>query len=114
MKRQKLKTLEADTQRTCIEYLLYAKIPYIRNNNFTGVITRLNGSRGFIRNTSFPGSPDLLVFLKGGVTLHIEFKSEIGKQSPDQKEYQRIAESLGHKYHIVRDLPEFTKIIINQ
>lgn len=111
MAKQKLKISEAEIQRNCIEYLQYMRIPFIRNNSFAGMITRPNGSKGFIRNASYPGSPDLLVFLGEGVTLHIEFKSAIGKMSYDQLEYQQTMEKLKHRYYIIRDLTEFTKLI---
>lgn len=103
--------LEKDLQRTVIEYLGYARIPFIRNNSFSGSIVRANGSTGFIKNNSYPGSPDLILFLHDGITYHIELKGENGKQSPEQIEYQRVIESIGHRYYIIRDLNELEKLL---
>lgn len=43
----------------------------------------------------------------------LECKTETGKQSPDQKEWQSIMEGDGYEYHIFTSLEEF-KIIINK
>ena len=107
----KLKMSEGDLLRLCADMLNQLHIPYIRNGNFVGQITRPNGSKGFIRNSSYPGSPDLLIFREGGVTIHCELKSEIGKQSDDQREYQERIERLGHRYVLIRTPDEFVKLI---
>ena len=43
---------------------------------------------------------------KGYATLCLEFKTPVGRQSPDQKEYQRQVEMAGSKYVIVRSVAE--------
>lgn len=43
----------------------------------------------------------------------IEFKSSIGRQSKEQKEFQQVVELMGGKYHLVRDFDSFVKIINN-
>ena len=95
----------------CIEYLDILKIPYIRNNSFAGKITRGDGSQGYIKNNTYPGSPDLIIFLKKGRTLHVEVKSDTGKQSSEQVYYEIKMGVLGHEYYIVRDLKELEKLL---
>lgn len=46
----------------------------------------------------------LLIPKKGFASLCIEFKTEKGKQSDEQKEFQRQAEMCGNKYVIVRSV----------
>jgi hypothetical protein len=83
---------------------------YIRNN--TGGRTfakpRPGGGeyRGFVRFGE-PGSPDFLVFLPAGRTLHIECKSATGKLRPEQEAWKRDVERLGHVYVVVRTRAEF-------
>ncbi len=49
----------------------------------------------------------LLLIPKGGfASLCLEFKTKTGKQSPEQKEFQKQAEKCGSKYVIVRSVKE--------
>lgn len=60
-----------------------------------------------------PGVADmiLLVSRKGYGSLCIEFKTQIGRQSKQQKQWQHIAEVCGNKYVVVRSLEEFIKTV---
>ena len=60
-----------------------------------------------------PGVADmiLLVSRRGYGSLCIEFKTEKGKQSEKQKEWERIATMCGNKYVIVRSLEQFIKVV---
>ena len=58
------------------------------------------------------GASDLVVVLKGRV-LFIEMKDYKGKQSENQKRFQKQVENLGFPYHLVRTLESFKKIIEN-
>lgn len=50
----------------------------------------------------------ILLTAKGGFgSLCIEFKTAIGRQSPEQKEWQAYAEKAGNKYIICRSIDEF-------
>lgn len=57
------------------------------------------------------GFPDLTIF-KDGVTIFVEFKSEIGKQSELQKYQQKQLESQGFKYYLVNNLNYFKEIVV--
>jgi hypothetical protein len=109
-----VKMTEADLLNFAVSAMDMAKIPYIRNNSFCGVLLRPNGTRGFIRNSSHPGSPDLFIFLDKGVTIHCELKSDTGRQSSDQKLYQKNIEKRGHRYELINNSDDFLKLIGNK
>ncbi|SFK99450.1 VRR-NUC domain-containing protein [Porphyromonadaceae bacterium KH3CP3RA] len=48
----------------------------------------------------------LLIPKKGFASLCMEFKTKTGRQSPEQKEFQKQAETCGSKYVIVRSVKE--------
>lgn len=59
------------------------------------------------------GFPDFIFLLpnKEYPYLAIELKTEKGRQSDSQKEYQKAVESVGGKYVIVRSIEEFMREI---
>ncbi len=57
------------------------------------------------------GRSDLVLYWQGGA-YHIEVKTESGVQSPDQKAWQKLIESQGFSYYLIRSLSEFQKIIL--
>lgn len=56
------------------------------------------------------GVADMCFLVECGV-IWIEWKTETGKQSPDQKQFEALVRSLGHQYYIVRNEIEFLNII---
>lgn len=61
------------------------------------------------------GFPDFILLLpnREHPYLAIELKSEKGRQSEHQKEYQRAVESVGGLYVIVRRIDDFVSIVRN-
>ena len=57
------------------------------------------------------GVADLTFYKPGGQPILIELKTPTGRQSPDQKQWQKAVENAGYSYVIVRSLEEFKKII---
>jgi hypothetical protein len=56
------------------------------------------------------GVPDLLFYYRG--QLHgIELKTEKGRQSPKQKEFQAKFEKEGGQYYIVRSIDNFVSLV---
>lgn len=43
--------------------------------------------------------------------LFIEYKTEVGKQSPEQKQWEIIIQSQGYLYRVIRSLDEFKELI---
>lgn len=58
----------------------------------------------------FSGVSDLIVIHFGEI-LFIEIKTEVGKQSDKQKDFENIVSSHNFKYYLIRSLDEFKKII---
>lgn len=54
---------------------------------------------------SYPGLPDLQA-VKNGRTLYIEIKRPRGRQSGNQKKFQRDLEAAGGKYIIARGIED--------
>ena len=48
------------------------------------------------------GVQDLAIYLPNSIVLNLEFKINVGKQSPDQVLIQSKLIKLGHNYHLVR------------
>ncbi len=59
------------------------------------------------------GVSDLIVLMPNKI-LFIEVKTENGKQSNSQIDFQRTVEDLGFEYYLVRSLENFKAIIIRK
>ena len=57
------------------------------------------------------GVSDLILVVPSQV-IFIELKTDTGRQSPDQKEFQRQVTELGHTYVVVRSLDDFKRLIV--
>ena len=99
------------------------KLIYIRNNSGAIPIEDGKNKRRYIRFGD-KDSPDFLVWIPGVKTawptvvgvnilrsIAIETKSDIGKQSEGQKEWQADFEAIGGEYYVVRDYESLVKII---
>lgn len=60
-----------------------------------------------------PGVADLLLLVPRGkyACLCVEMKTEKGKQSPEQKAWQKYAEEAGNRYAVCRSFEDFQKTI---
>jgi hypothetical protein len=57
------------------------------------------------------GVSDMLYLRDNLPPLCLEFKTAIGTQQPEQKEWQRVAESTGARYVLIRSMEEFCEAI---
>ena len=57
------------------------------------------------------GVADLVVLLPQGKSLYIEMKVKGNKQTDNQKDFQKIAETLEHTYAVCYSFEEFKMII---
>jgi len=57
------------------------------------------------------GVADLIIPLKGYITLYVEVKHENKKQTPAQKEFERKLKELGHHYYVVNNIEILLDII---
>ncbi|MGL5958399.1 MAG: VRR-NUC domain-containing protein [Phocaeicola sp.] len=112
-----MKNDEHKIQRACVKWF------NLKFNGFKGLLFAVpnGGSRHKLEAVKLKlegvvaGTADL-IFLKSNRfygALCVEMKTEIGRQSDKQKEWQRVAESNGNKYVICRSLDEFIFIVEN-
>ena len=86
------------------DYLSMKRHFYWRNN--TGAVKTATG--GFMCFGT-PGSPDVIV-IKHGLFIGLEVKAPSGRQSPDQKEFERGVTEAGGEYHLVRTIDDVQAI----
>lgn len=98
---------EAKIQQVCYTYFhnnhpqLRGLLCYNLNNSKNRISGAINASLGLQA-----GRSDLVYYRKGRAYM-IEMKTPEGKQSPKQKEWQKLIESEGFEYVIIRSLDEF-------
>ena len=102
---------ESRIQRACVrwwrlQYPHHAALLFsVPNGGARNVVTAsIIKAEGAVR-----GVADLILFVpRGGFhALCIEMKTPKGRQSPHQKEWQRIVEAQGYRYIVVRSVAEF-------
>lgn len=59
------------------------------------------------------GTADLFLSIpsQGFHGFYLETKTKAGRQSPDQKEFQRYVEDQGYKYAVVRSVEQFIALV---
>lgn len=92
---------------------MYNERPHLRGRVFAVNNNSENAIKGAINKAMgvYPGVSDMLMMLPEGKWLCIEWKTETGYQSDGQKDWQKLAESLGNYYVIVRSESDFFAII---
>lgn len=108
-KKRKINSEEADIQSDFFKQvkLFFPKIPdkllfAVPNGGSRNKLEAINLKRQGVK----AGVSDVILLIpKGGfASLCMEFKTKTGKQSEEQKEFQRQAEMCGSKYVIVRSV----------
>lgn len=109
----KLKITEHQIQKSIIDYLQFqenaGKLVFIRNNSFSGQIIRGNKTMGYIKNNKV-GAADIIV-LKRNIAYALEVKSETGKQSLEQQDFEIKWCVAGGVYKVVRSLEEVISLL---
>lgn len=115
-KKRVIKHEEADIQTEFFKQVpvFFPKLPEkllfaVPNGGSRNKIEAANMKRQGVK----PGVSDviLLVPKKGFASLLLEFKTDKGKQSDEQKEFQRQAEHCGSKYVVVRSAQRAIKVM---
>ena len=91
----KVKVSEKETQKLIIEYLKATRQFFWRNNS--GAMMGSYKGKSRLMRFGDVGSPDIFV-VRNGQIIGIEVKSSIGKQSDNQKEWQKRFEKAGGIY----------------
>jgi hypothetical protein len=102
-----MRHIEDTLQKTCVQWFSLAFRPYHRllHHSPNG------GKRNAIEAAKFKamgvraGFPDLGLF--------IELKTAKGRQTDNQKYFQKALEAQGYRYEVVRSLNDFRQIISN-
>ena len=81
---------------------LRGRVFAINNNSMNGIKGAMNKAMGVV-----PGVADMCYLKPEGRTCWIEWKTDTGKQSEEQKRIEKICRTLGHEYHKVRKEEEF-------
>jgi hypothetical protein len=115
----KQKVPESGVLKACLDLLAYSRIWHERRNTVPVLVDDGRGGKRPIK-VGEKGTPDIMATpwphnaegphdCEGECCdipwiLWIECKSDTGRQSPEQKEFQRRAEQAGHHYLLVRDV----------
>jgi hypothetical protein len=78
---------------------------YNLNNSSNKIQGNQNKALGLIKGRSD------MVYYKKGKAIMLEFKTETGTQSKDQKEWEQRIKSEGFEYRIIRNFEDFLSII---
>lgn len=100
-----IKLKEKEIQKQIIEYLQFKNIFHYRNNTGT-----FSNNKGGFYSFGAVGSPDVICVIDG-IYIGLEVKKPGGKQSENQKAFQKNLEAAGGKYFLVYSLDDVIKII---
>jgi hypothetical protein len=114
-----LKKQESKLQSEC--YIWYNNNYCLKNNEKRGLMfavpnelgtnnaltTMLSKATGLLS-----GVADTVVILPTKDLIFVEFKTDVGRQSKAQKEFEKRVTDLAYKYFVIRSLSEFKELII--
>jgi hypothetical protein len=103
---------EQDLEKACIEYLSFLPETFAWKNQTGGTPITSNG-RTFIKKAPCTGVSDITIIHKGKV-MFVELKVPKGKQSENQKEFQRNVEIAGGSYFIITSLADLKTLIFSE
>lgn len=108
---EKIKEKESDIQNTICEYLQIRGRCFFRVNNIPAFNKNAGGGITMRRLPKFTprGLPDIIV-VAGGLFYALEVKTQIGRQSPDQKLFEELVKKHGGYYFVVRSIEDVQKI----
>src|ERR1700728_774603 len=96
---------ESATQKAILEWLAWKHVFHYRNNSGAFVMPETSThARRFFRAGAV-GAPDIICVVNGQY-VGIEVKAPGGRQSENQKEFQRQLEEAGGKYILAYSLDE--------
>lgn len=104
---------ETQIQSQIIDYLQLlenqGKLFVQRVNNMGVYDPKVKAHRRFPKGAK-KGFPDIIC-LKDGLLIGLEVKTNVGKQSKEQKEMEKLMKEHGAAYFVVRSLDEVIKIV---
>lgn len=106
-----MKESEGDIQNSICEYLSIRGRCFFRVNNIPAFNRQEGGGFTMRRLPKYTprGLPDIIV-VAGGLFFALEVKSKVGRQSPEQKEFEAQVKKHGGKYFVVRSIEDVQAI----
>lgn len=106
-----LKEKESDIQNSICEYLEIRGRCFFRVNNIPAFNRTEGGGFTMRRLPKYTprGLPDIIV-VAGGLFFALEVKTKVGRQSPEQKEFEALVKKHGGKYFVVRSIEDVQAI----
>jgi hypothetical protein len=101
---------EADVQAAILEWLAWKHIFHYRNNSGAFVFPETATHKRRFFKAGVVGAPDIVCVVKGQY-VGIECKAPNGKQSHNQKEFQRQLEAAGGRYILAYSLDDVMGIL---
>ena len=103
--------LEHRLQYDCYRWFhnTYPELRGLLCSNLSNSKNKIDGNRNKAMGLQ-AGRSDLTFYFKGNA-YHIEMKTEIGKQAPEQIKWEALIKSQLFPYSIVRSLEEFQTLI---
>ncbi|GHT09091.1 hypothetical protein FACS189426_06450 [Bacteroidia bacterium] len=112
-----MRHIEDNLQISCIRWFdyQYPKIKMLLHHSPNGGKRQIREAARFKQMGVRAGFPDVILLIGNGQfnALCIEFKTEKGRQTELQKEWQKEAEKNGNKYVICRSIDNFIHEIKN-
>lgn len=99
---------ESNVQSAICDYLALRKHFFSRINNVPVYDSARDRYRALPKHT-MPGFPDIIV-IKDGFFVGLEVKGPGGRQSPEQKEFERACKAAGGEYYVVRSIDDVREI----
>ena len=96
-------------QHSIVEFLKYNKIFCFAVPNGTNISNAI--TRAILHLVGLTGGVSDLVLVLQKRVVFVEIKTKTGKQQINQKDFQKIVESLGFKYYIWRSVDDAKKFI---
>lgn len=102
---------EENTQIQCVRWFAY-QYPHfslLLHHSPNGGFRNITEAVRFKQMGTRKGFPDLVLLVpaKGYHGLFVEMKATKGKQSDEQKQYQKAVENVGYKYVLCRSIESF-------
>lgn len=107
--------IEDDLQMQCVHWFgfQYPKLRRLLHHSPNGGRRDAREGLRFKQMGTQAGFPDLILLVpsKGYHALMCELKTKTGRQQDTQKEYQRLVESEGYRYVVVRSFVQFMNVV---
>lgn len=101
--------LEKDIQNACCEYLALKKHLFWRQNT-TPVYDATKKAFRAMPKYSLKGVADIIVITDGGFAVFLEIKVPKGRQSDDQKLFEKRVKEKGGEYYVVTNVAQLKEI----